>query len=329
MAYAILCIVLKLNKGLGVKAAQISKYGGKEALKITTGAAKPTAKPGQVLVEVYAAAVNPFDLKVREGLVRQMAELNLPATPGGDFAGVVSEIGEGVKGFSVGQAVYGQAGALSGEGSFAEYTPVKAGQMAAKPNSIDFTSAAALPLVAVSAYQALVDHMNLQGGQKILIHGGAGGIGSIAIQLAKHLGAYVATTASSADSDFVKSLGADEIIDYKTHDFAEIIKDYEAVYDTVGKETNAKSYTVLKPGGTLVSMAEKPNEELVQKYNIKYTAQFTRVTPERLNAITKLVDSGVIKPIVDKVFSFDQAAEALEYQKTGQPRGKVVIRVKT
>jgi NADPH:quinone reductase-like Zn-dependent oxidoreductase len=171
--------------------------------------------------------------------------------------------------------------------------------------------------------------MHLQNGQKILIHGGAGGIGSVAIQITKHLGAYVATTASAADADFVKKLGADEVIDYKTQDFAEIIKDYDAVYDTIGGETNKKSYTVLKPGGALVSMVEKPNEELVQKYNVKYTAQFTHVTPERLNAISALVEQGVIKPIVDKVFPLDQAAEALEYLKTGQPKGKVVIQIKT
>jgi NADPH:quinone reductase-like Zn-dependent oxidoreductase len=310
-----------------MKAAQINEYGGQDALKLTADAAKPAAKSGQVLVEVYAAAVNPFDVNVREGSVQQMVELNLPATLGGDFAGIVSEIGEGVEGFKVGQAVYGQAGALGGQGSFAEYTSVKAEQLATKPEGIDFTTAAALPLVSVSAYQALVDHMNLQQGQKILIHGGAGGIGSIAIQLAKHLGAYVAATASSADAEFVKSLGADEVIDYKTQDFAEIIKDYDAVYDTVGGETKAKSFTVLKPGGALVSMVGKADEELLKRYDIKYTAQFTHVTPERLKAITGLVDRGALKPIVDKVFPLDKAAEALEYLKTGQPKGKVVIKV--
>lgn len=297
-------------------------------MNVTDDAPEPEAGPGQVLVEVYAAGVNPFDITVREGRARRMAELSFPATLGGDLAGVIVKIGEGVKDFEVGDAVYGQAGALSGQGSFAEYAPVKTAQLSLKPKSIDFTEAAALPLAAASAYQALVDHMDLQKGQRILIHGAGGGIGSLAVQLAKHIGAYVAATASEADRGFVKGLGADEVIDYKTQDFAEIIKDYDAVFDTVGGETNAKSYAVLKPGGRLVSMVAPPNEELAKKYSIEYTMQGTRATSERLNAIAGLVDSGVIEPIVDKTFPLDQSAEALEYLKTGKPKGKVVIKVK-
>jgi NADPH:quinone reductase-like Zn-dependent oxidoreductase len=309
-------------------AAQITKYGGQESLRVTGDAAKPAAQKGQVLVEVYAAGVNPFDITVREGRARQMAELDFPATLGSDFAGVVSGVGDGVDGFSEGEAVYGQASPLSGQGSFAQYTPVKATQLAAKPETIDFTEAAALPLAGVSAYQALVDHMDLRKGQKILVHGGAGGIGSLAVQLAKHLGAYVAATASAKDADFVKSLGADEVIDYESRDFAETIKDYDAVLDTVGGETNAKSYAVLKPGGKLVSMAAQPDEALAGKHQIGYTAQFTRVTQERLNAIAALVDEGALKPAIDKVFPLEKAAEAMEYLKTGHPTGKVVIRIK-
>lgn len=309
-------------------AAQITKYGGQDSLRVTDDAAKPAAQKGQVLVEVYAAGVNPFDVTVREGRARQMAELDFPATLGGDFAGVVAEVGEGVEGFGEGEAVYGQASPLSGQGSFAQYAPVKVTQLAAKPRTIDFSAAAALPLAGVSAYQALVDHMHLQKGQKILIHGGAGGIGSIAIQLAKHLGAHVTATASAKDADFVKDLGADEAIDYKSQDFTKLVKDYDAVFDTVGGETNHKSYTVLKPGSTLVSMVAKPDEELVQKYRIDYTAQFTLTTTDRLKAVAELVDNEAIKPQVDKVFPLDQAAEALEYLKTGNPKGKVIIRIK-
>lgn len=311
-----------------MKAAQITGYGGQDALKITADAPRPTAGPGQVLVEVHAAGINPFDVKVRDGSVRHMAELDFPATLGGDFAGTVAELGEGVSGLEPGQEVYGQAGALSGRGSFAEYVPAPAAQVAAKPTSLDFVQTAALPLVSVSAYQALIDHADLQKGQKVLVHGGAGGIGSVAIQLAKHLGAYVATTVSAADADFVKDLGADQVIDYKNQDFTELIKDYDVVFDTVGGETNLKSYEVLKPGGALVSMVAKPDEDLVKKHGIRYAAQFTRVTPERLNAITEFVDQGVLKPIIDKTFRLDEAAAALEYQKTANPRGKVVIKVK-
>jgi len=311
-----------------MRAAQISDYGGKDVVQITDSAPKPTIGSDQVLVEIAAAGVNPFDLTVREGRARQMAEPDLPATLGGDFAGTVAEIGAEVKDFQAGQEVYGQAKALSGHGSFAEFTPVPATQLAAKPSSLDFVAAAAVPLVSSSAYQALMDHMNLQAGQKILIHGGAGGIGSMAIQLGKHLGAYVATTATANDTDFVKSLGADEVIDYKQQDFSQILKDYDAVLDTVGGETNTKSYQVLKPGGSLVSMVAKPDEELVKQYDIKFTAQFSQVTTERLTKVAKLFDSGALKSQVDKVFSLDLAAEALDYLQTNHPRGKVVIQVK-
>jgi NADPH:quinone reductase-like Zn-dependent oxidoreductase len=301
-----------------MKAAQLTGYGGRDSVVITDDTAKPAPGPGQVLIKVHAAGVNPFDVTVREGRARQMAELDLPATLGGDFAGEVADTG---------QAVYGQAGALSGHGSFAEYAPVKTTQLSPMPKSLDFIQAAALPLAGTSAYQALVDHMDLQKGQKILIHGGAGGIGSLAVQLARHLGAHVATTVSGGDIGFAKDLGADEAIDYEKQDFTAIIKDYDAVFDTVGGETNRKSYQVLKPGGKLVAMIAQPDHELVDKYGIVYTAQFTRATTERLKALAELVDGGAIKPQIAKVFPFDQAAEALEYLRTGRPKGKVVIEV--
>ena len=311
-----------------MKAAQINGYGGKGVLGTVTDAAKPRAAEGQVLVEVHAAAANPFDWKVREGYMKDFIPLKLPAILGGDVAGAVAEIGEGVTGFTVGQAVYGMANSAGGQGSFAEFTPVSAKQLVDKPASVDFVTAAALPLAAVSAYQALVDHIDLRAGQKILIHGGAGGIGSLAIQIAKHLGAYVATTASSAETAFVKSLGADEAIDYKSQDFSALLKGYDAVFDTVGGETNAKSYTILKNGGTLVSMVQPPDEALVKQYGVNYVQQSSKPTDERLAKVAELVDSGALKAEVDKVFSLDQAAEALEYLKTGHPHGKVVIKVK-
>jgi len=311
-----------------MKAAQINSYGGPEVMRAVDGAPKPMAAEGRVLVEVRAAAINPFDLKVVEGAVQHMAKLKFPAILGGDFAGVVAETGLGIRSFEIGQAVYGQAGALSGQGSFAEFTPVKADSLALKPTKLDFTQAAALPLVSVSAYQALVEHMGLQAGQKILIHGGAGGIGSMAIQLAKHLGAYVATTAAASKTEFVKSLGADEAIDYKQQDFSELLKDYDAVFDTIGGETNRKSYAVLRPGGILVSMVAQPDQAEVEGRRIRYVAQFTRVTTQTLNKIAELVDAGILKVQIDKIFPLEQTANALEYFKTGHPRGKVVIKIK-
>lgn len=311
-----------------MRAAQLTAYGGQDTVKVTEDADKPAPVSDQLLIEVHAAGVNPFDVKVREGMARQMAELNFPATLGGDFAGTVAAVGDDVQDFEVGQAVYGQAGALSGQGSFADFTPVKAGQVAAKPAGLDFTQAAALPLVSVSAYQALVDHMDLQKGQKILIHGGAGGIGSMAIQLARHIGAHITTTAAAKDTDFVKGLGADEVIDYEAQDFADVIKDYDAVFDTIGGETTVKSYTVLKPGGALVSMAAQADDVLAKQYEVKFTSQFTHVTTKRLDAVSALIDDGSLKPVIDKVFPLEDAAEALEYQKTARPRGKVVLLIK-
>ncbi len=310
-----------------MKAAQINDYGTKDVLKVTDAADQPAITEDQVLVAVHAAGVNPFDVKVREGQVRQMAELSFPAILGGDVAGMIAELGSGVTGFQIGDEVYGQAGALSGHGSFAEFTPVKAGSLATKPKNIDFITAAALPLTGSSTYQALVDHMNLQPNQKILIHGGAGGIGSLAIQVAKHLGAQVTTTAGPKDIDYVKQLGADEVIDYTTQDFSQLAHDYDAVFDTIGGETNQKSYEVLKPGGILVSMVAPANDDLVSQHGISYIHQFTQTNTDRLTKIAEMVEADRLKVNVDKVFPLDQAPDALDYLQTGHPRGRVVIQV--
>lgn len=312
-----------------MKAAQLIEYGEKDAIKINE-VDKPVPGEGQVLVEVYASSVNPFDYKVQNGAYKQYIPLQLPATLGGDFAGVITELGEGVNNFEVGQQVFGSANAVSGQGSFAEYTPVKVSQLAIKPGNIDFISAGALPLTGASAYQALVNHINLQPGQKILIHGGAGGIGSLAIQIAKHIGAYVATTVSGNVVAFVTDLGADDVIDYKNEDFIEKIKDYDAVFDNVGGEVANKSYAVLKNGGTLVSMVEQePNEDLATKYNVKFIAQSTKASAEILENIAELVDRGELKVNIDKTFTLNQTGDALEYLKNAHPSGKVVIQVKS
>jgi len=308
-----------------MKAAQIAQYG-ENAIQVME-VEKPTLDTGRVLVEVRAASINPFDVKLAEGFYGDSLGLTLPATLGSDVAGVVAEVGHDVTGFEVGQSVFGMANAGGGQGSIAEFTPVKASQLAAKPQTADFVAAAALPLTGVSAYQALVDHMDLQAGQKILIHGGAGGIGSLAIQIAKNIGAYVATTAAAEDAEFVRQLGADEAIDYKTQDFSQLLHEYDAVFDAVGGETNQKSYRVLKNGGAFVSMLEAPNEELVTAKNIRYTQQQSQATPERLQKVAELVDAGQLKVHVDKVFPLDQAAEAFRHWRHEHPRGKVVIQI--
>lgn len=309
-----------------MQAAQINEYGGKDVIRIVE-TDTPEPKADQVLVAVKAAGMNPFDWKVREGYMKDFIPLELPATLGGDVAGVVAKVGSDVTDFSVGQAVYGSANAVSGNGSYAEFTPVAAKQLVVKPEGVDFITAAALPLAGASAYQAIVDHLNVQSGQKVLVHGGAGGIGSLAVQIVKQRGAYVATTAATGDVDFVRQLGADEVIDYTAEDFAAKLHDYDAVFDTVGDETATKSYGVLKKGGTLVSMVAQADEALAAEQGITFISQSTQPTAQRLQAVIDMVSDGTLKVTVDKVFAFEQVAEALEYLKTGHPRGKVVLSV--
>ena len=309
-----------------MKAAQINKYGGSEVVEINTNAPKPAVSRGQLLVEVYAAGVNPIDWKIREGYI----PLKFPATLGGDFSGVVADIGEGVSGFKKGFEVYGYASVLGGgSGSFAEFVLADAKVMALKPKNNTHLESGALPLTGVSAWQALVDHMGLSRGKKILIHGGAGGIGSMAIQLAKHLGAYVATTVNAKDMQYVKELGADEAIDYKNQTFEGMLHDYDAVYDTVGGETYVRSFKVLRKGGIIVSMLEQPRPELMEQYGVNAIGQMTQVNTERLSKLAELVSKRVIKVHVDKTFPLEQAGEALAFLQNGHPRGKVVLKMKT
>lgn len=309
-----------------MKAALLEKYGSEGSVRVSD-VDMPEPSANEVQVKVYAASVNPFDVKVRDGVMKDSIQINLPIVIGGDVAGVVKALGEGVSEFNIGDEVYGQANALK-QGSLAEYTVVNISQLGLKPD-VDYEYAAALPLVAASAYQALFEHLKLTKDQRILIHGGGGGIGSIAIQLAKNIGAYISTTVSAKDKDYVASLGADLVIDYKTEDFNKLVKDYDCVFDTVGAHTFINSYKCLRPGGKIVSMASPPNHELDAKYDVTSIHQFTKVSPDKLNAITKLVNEGVLNVNIDKVFDLLQAPQALEYLKNGHPRGKVVVRVKS
>jgi NADPH:quinone reductase-like Zn-dependent oxidoreductase len=226
--------------------------------------------------------------------------------------------------------VYGQAAVIrGGSGAFAEIALANADTIAHKPKILSHEKAAGLPLVGVSAWQALVETIGLSKGQKILIHGGAGGIGSIAIQLAKHLGAYVATTVSTNDKQFVKEeLGADEVIDYKTQTFEDLLPhEYDAVFDTVGGETYTRSFKILKRGGIIVSMLEQPNQELMDRFGVKAISQFTQVNRERLTKLARLVDQNNIRVNIDRTFPLDEAGKALDYQRDVHPRGKVVLQV--
>jgi NADPH:quinone reductase-like Zn-dependent oxidoreductase len=318
-----------------MKGAQISKYGGSDVVEVNQNARSPKPLPDKILVDIKAAGVNPVDWKIREGHMKQITNLQFPYTLGMDFSGVIKQIGdsEGEKkeepssGFKQGDEVYGQAAVSSGgSGSFAEIAVTKVDIIAPKPKSLSHIEAAALPLVGVSAWQALVENMNLSNGQKILIHGGAGGIGSTSILLAKNLGAHVATTVNSDDKQFVATLGADEIIDYKIQAFEDLIHDYDMVFDTVGGETYSRSFEVLKKGGgIIVSMLEQPNKNLMEQFGVTAKFLLTQVNRERLTKMAQWVDQNNIGVHVDRTFSLDEAAKALDYVKDIHPRGKVVL----
>ncbi len=312
-----------------MKAIQINKYGGPEVLEVNSNAVEPVVNSGQVLVEVHASSINPFDNIVLAGYMEKMMPLKFPTTMGGDFSGVVIKVFANETEFNVGDQVYGQAIVFNGgSGSFAELLISNTKNMSLKPKNINFIDAASLPLVGSSAIQALEDIIKLSSGQKILIHGGAGGIGSIAIQIAKSLGAYVTVTISEKDKQFVKQLGADEIIDHKTQVFEEILKDYDAVFDTAGGETTDRSFKVLKTGGILASMKGQPNEELAKQYGVRGVAINTQTNSQHLQKLTQLVESGIVKPRVDKIFNLDQIEEAFIYKQTSHPQGKVVIKIR-
>lgn len=311
-----------------MKAVQINSYGKPDVIKVNN-VDVPKLTPDHVLVQVHAACINAIDWKISEGMFSKMMPLQFPVTLGGDFSGIVTEVPEGVNDFTVGDEVYGSALVLGGgSGAMAEYVNAPIKSIAFRPRSATWEESAALPLVGVSALQALTEHIGLKSGQKILIHGGAGGIGSTVIQLAKYLGAHVVTTVSTRDVNFVKQLGADEVIDYKTQKFEEMLKDMDAVYDTVGGETAEKSLGVLKKGGILVSMLGETSPEKAKELGVTSIGQQTRITPERLLELAKLVNEGHIKIQIDKIYPIGEARDAFVYQEDIHPRGKVVISVR-
>lgn len=310
-----------------MKAVQLPTYGESDVLQINN-VPDPSLKPGQILVKNSAASVNPFDIKIASGMYKDTIPLQLPVIPGGDYAGTIMQIGEGVTEFQMGDEVYGSANILSGgSGAFAEIVVANTKNTAKKPANASFEEAAALVLTGVSAVQALEEHIQLKSGQKILIHGGAGGVGSAAIQIAKALGAHVATTVSIDDVEFVTQLGADEVIDYKTEKFEEKLSDFDAVYDTVGGETAERSFQVLKPSGIIVSMVGQPNPELGKSKGITAIGQSTHTTTARLNRLSELITSGKVQAKIDKTFSLEQIQEAYTIVAKVHPRGKIVLKI--
>jgi 2-desacetyl-2-hydroxyethyl bacteriochlorophyllide A dehydrogenase len=312
-----------------MKAVKINKLGGPEVLHYED-ASRPVPHRGEVLIEVHGSSINPIDTKSIRADSDYKDYLNLPLTPGTDVAGVVVEVGEDVTSLKPGDKVYGQAGALQhGTGAFAEYTVAAENTIAKMPENINFIEAGAMPLAAASAYVAIIDHMKLRAGQKVLIHGGSGGIGSFAIQLAKHLGAYVVTTTSVDGVNYARYQGADEVIDYEFQSFEKTIKDFDAVLDTVGGDVYRKSFEVLKKGGILVSMLCEADEDLMKRYNVRAVLEMTKVDKNLLNKISQLVEEGVLKVNISKTYSLKDTKEAYEAKDNEHVLGKIAIAVNT
>lgn len=308
-----------------MKAVRIHQFGGTEVLRYED-IPRPTAGPDEVLIRVHAAGVNPVDWKIREGRLQGRIAHRLPLTLGWDVAGVIEQLGPGVTQFNIGDAVYARPD-LARDGAYAEYIAVRAGEIALKPATLDFIHAAAVPLSALTAWQSLFDAGDLQPGQKILIHAGAGGVGHYAVQFARWKGAHVITTASARNAGFVRSLGADEVIDYTATRFEDAVHDADMVFDTVGGEVQARSWQVLKHGGILVSILALTVPEEAAQRGWRSAYVFVQPNAAQLARIAGLIDAGKVKPVVETVFPLHEAARAHDAVQGGHTRGKVVLRV--
>lgn len=303
-----------------MKAVHIHEMGGPEVLRYED---VPRPEPGlqEVLVRVHAAGVNPADWKIREG---QFGKIALPAIMGIDFSGEIEALGAGVTDFRVGEQVFGSVADESG--SYAEYALAPATQIIEKPSALDHVQAAAIPVPAMTAWQVLFDTAKLQAGQKILIHAASGGVGSFAVQFAKSKGAYVIGTASGANHDLVRSLGVDQFIDYRSMRFDEIVEDADVVFDTIGGETQERSWKVLKKGGILVSIVQPPSEKTAAAHGVRgvFMAEDSKRTTE-LKQIADLVASGRVKVNVETILPLREARKAQELSQSGHARGKIVL----
>ena len=333
-----------------MKAFFISRYGKSDELKFGD-LPEPTMRDDDVMVQIHAAGVNPLDNKIRSGEFKLLLPYKMPLILGTDLAGVVVRVGSRVSRFKVGDEVYARPDD-DRIGTFAEFIAVKEDSLALKPTNLTMEEAASIPLVGLTAWQTLFDKGRLKKGQKVLIHAGSGGVGTIAIQLAKHIGATVATTASATNADMLKGLGADIVIDYKKDDFSIKLKDYDLVLDTQGGETLMKSLRVLKSGGKLIGIAGPPDPDFAKlsgangfvsivmrllSYRIRkaarrsgtsYAFHFMTANGRQLGEITKLIEAGYVRPVVDKVFPFKETKQALDLVETGRTKGKVVIKVR-
>jgi NADPH:quinone reductase-like Zn-dependent oxidoreductase len=329
-----------------MKAFVVERYG-KDGLR-AADVPEPEVGDGDVLVKVSAAGINPLDKMVRNGEFKRLLKYQTPFVLGHDVAGVVTRVGSAVREFQVGDEVYARPRDLR-IGTFAEYIAIDQDDVAPRPASLTLHEAAAVPLVSLAAWQALVDRAHVQPGQKVLVHAGSGGLGSTVIQLAKHLGATVATTANGMNAELVLSLGADVVVDYRKEDFAEVLSGYDVVLDSRGGENLERSLTVLKPGGQAISVTGPPDRgfakqlgaptfmsvvmgllsrkvrKQARKLGVRYSFLFMQANGGQLRKLASLYDAGHLRPLIDKTFPFDQTIEALAYVEQGHANGKVVI----
>jgi NADPH:quinone reductase-like Zn-dependent oxidoreductase len=333
-----------------MRAFVVERYGDAGAVR-AGDVPDPRISDRDVLVRIHAAGVNPLDLKIRDGAFKVLLPYRVPFVLGNDLAGVVVAVGPRVTRFKAGDEVYARPD-KDRIGAFAELIAIREDDVALKPATLTMAEAASLPLVGLTAWQALVERANLRPGQKVLIHAGSGGVGTVAIQLAKHLGATVATTAGTANVDLVRSLGADVVVDYRTQAFETVLRDYDVVLDTLGGETLEKSLRVLKPGGKVISIAGPPDAAFARELGanpvirlamtalsfrirrrarrrrLTYSFLFMRASGDQLRELTALVEAGAVRPVVDRVFPFESTREALDHLEQGRTRaGKVVVRM--
>jgi NADPH:quinone reductase-like Zn-dependent oxidoreductase len=306
-----------------MKAVRIHNYGGPEVLAYED-APRPNPEPEDALIRVHAAGVNPVDWKIREGRLQGRVAHHLPLVLGWDVAGVVEAIGADVKNLKPGDAVYGRTD-IARDGAYAEYITVRASELALKPLSVDFVHAAAVPLAGLTAWQSLFDAANLSSGQTVLIHAGAGGVGHLAIQFAHWKSARVITTASQRNVEFLRSLGADEVIDYHSTRFEDVLKDVDVVFDTQGGEVYERSWKVLKKDGVIVSLINQPSAELSAQYGARAAYVFVQPDAGQLSQIAGLIDSGAVEVIIDTVFPLAEARQAHTKIQDGHARGKIVL----
>src|SRR6266404_782082 len=304
-----------------MKAVVINEYGNADVVNyIDVERPKPMA--GEVLVKVHAAGVNPIDWKIRGGVGKRMG-LTLPITLGGEVAGIIERTGDEIRDFKEGDAVYG----IIPSGGFAEYAIAKTGEIGPKPKSLDFINAAAIPLGGLTAWQAMFDLASLSSGQRILIAGASGGVGSLAVQLAKAKGAYVIGLASGRNKEFVLQLGADEFVDYTKQDFEEVVKNVDVVFDAVGGDTFERAFQTLKKGGFLVTSVAFPSEEKAREFGVSAARVYCKPNAEQLAAISELVGAGKLRAHVATVLPLAEVKKALELSESRHTRGKIVLQI--